>query len=149
MNARVRIALDAMGGDLGPSMAVPGAALSLVRHPDTEFLMFGDEPTITALLKGYPGLAKNSRVFHIEVAIAMDTKPSQALRQGRGKSSMWMALDAVKRGEADAAVSAGNTGALMAMSMFCLQTLPNIDRPAIAGLWPTISSECIVLDIGA
>ena len=79
----------------------------------------------------------------------MDAKPSQALRQGRGKSSMWMALDAVKRGEADAAVSAGNTGALMAMSMFCLQTLPNIDRPAIAGIWPTISSECIVLDIGA
>jgi glycerol-3-phosphate acyltransferase PlsX len=149
MSARVRIALDAMGGDRGPTTAIPGAALSLVRHPDTEFLIFGDEPTIASLLKEHPALARNSRVSHTEVAIAMDAKPSQALRHGRGKSSMWMALDAVKRGEADAAVSAGNTGALMAMSMFCLQTLPNIDRPAIAGVWPTISSECIVLDIGA
>ncbi len=149
MNSPIRIALDAMGGDHGPSIAVPGAALSLVRHPDTEFVFFGDERQINSYLEQHPALAKNSRVIHTDVAIAMDAKPSQALRHGRGKSSMWMALEAVKRGEADAAVSAGNTGALMVMSMFCLQTLPNIDRPAIAGIWPTINSECIVLDIGA
>ena len=149
MSARIRIALDAMGGDHGPSIAIPGAAISLVRHPDTEFLIFGDEKAIAPQLEEEPALARNSTVIHTEVAISMDAKPSQALRQGRGKSSMWMALEAVKKGEADAAVSAGNTGALMAMSMFCLQTLPNIDRPAIAGVWPTISSECIVLDIGA
>ncbi|WP_088346163.1 MULTISPECIES: phosphate acyltransferase PlsX [Rhodomicrobium] len=149
MSARIRIALDAMGGDHGPSIAVPGAALSLIRHPDTEFLIFGDEAKIAPHLQQHPALAKNSRVIHTPVAVSMDAKPSQALRQGRGKSSMWMALEAVKRGEADAAVSAGNTGALMVMSVFCLQMLPNIDRPAIAGIWPTIDSECIVLDIGA
>jgi glycerol-3-phosphate acyltransferase PlsX len=149
MSDRIRIALDAMGGDHGPSTAIPGAALSLVRHPDTEFLIFGDEKAIEPYLEAHPALARNSRVIHTEIAISMDAKPSQALRQGRGKSSMWMALDAVKKGEADAAVSAGNTGALMAMSMFCLEKLPNIDRPAIAGIWPTIASESIVLDIGA
>ncbi len=138
-----------MGGDHGPSIAIAGAALSLVRHPDTEFLIFGDEKAIEPHLDAHPALARNSRVIHTDVAVAMNAKPSQALRQGRRKSSMWKALEAAKNGEADAVVSAGNTGALMAMSMFCLQTLANIDRPAIAGVWPTISSECIVLDIGA
>ncbi|MEJ2124343.1 MAG: phosphate acyltransferase PlsX [Alphaproteobacteria bacterium] len=149
MNAPIRIALDVMGGDNGPSVAIPGAALSLVRHPDTEFILVGNETDIAPILAQHPALAEKSRIKHTEVAISMDAKPSQALRQGRRNSSMWLALEAVKQGEADAAVSAGNTGALMAMSMFCLKTLPNIQRPAIAGIWPTISSECIVLDIGA
>jgi glycerol-3-phosphate acyltransferase PlsX len=149
MGAPVTIALDAMGGDKGPSVAVPGAALSLVRHPDAAFILFGNEAAIAAQLAEHPALAAVSRIVHTEIAVAMDAKPSQALRSGRGKSSMWMALDAVKRGEAQAAVSAGNTGALMAMAKFCLQTLPNIDRPAIAAIWPTIESECIVLDVGA
>lgn len=149
MNAPIRIALDAMGGDSGPSVAIPGAALSLVRHPDTEFIIVGNEAIIAPILAEHPALAKKSRIVHADVAISMHAKPSQALRSGRGKSSMWLALDAVKRGEADAAVSAGNTGALMVMAMFCLQTLPNISRPAIAGIWPTITSECIVLDVGA
>jgi len=149
MGAPVTIALDAMGGDEGPAVAIPGASLSLVRHPDSAYLIFGDEARIKPILEQHPALSAVSKVVHCEVAIAMDAKPSQALRQGRGKSSMWMALEAVKRGEADAVVSAGNTGALMAMAKFCLQTLPNIDRPAIAAIWPTISSECIVLDVGA
>lgn len=149
MDARIKIALDAMGGDHGPSVAIPGAAISLVRHPDTEFLIFGDQKAIEPYLEEHAVLARNSRVIHCDVAISMDAKPSQALRQGRGKSSMWKALDAVKKGEADAMVSAGNTGAMMAMSMFCLQTLANVDRPAIAGIWPTISSESVVIDIGA
>jgi glycerol-3-phosphate acyltransferase PlsX len=79
----------------------------------------------------------------------MDAKPSQALRQGRWKSSMWLAIDAVKKGEADAAVSAGNTGALMAMAKFHLKTMPGIERPAIAALWPTLKGESVVLDLGA
>ena len=79
----------------------------------------------------------------------MDEKPSQALRKGRWKSSMWLALEAVRDGRADAAVSAGNTGALMAMAKFCLKTIPGIDRPAIAAIWPTVEAECIVLDVGA
>ena len=79
----------------------------------------------------------------------MDAKPSQALRKGRRHSSMWLSLEAVRDGRADAAVSAGNTGALMAMAKFCLKTIPGIDRPAIAVQWPTVESECIVLDVGA
>ena len=79
----------------------------------------------------------------------MDAKPSQALRKGRYRSGMWLALEAVKDGRADAAVSAGNTGALMVMAKFCLKTLEGIDRPAIAAIWPTVDSECIVLDVGA
>jgi glycerol-3-phosphate acyltransferase PlsX len=79
----------------------------------------------------------------------MDDKPSQALRQGRYKSSMWMAIDAVKKGEADVCVSAGNTGALMVMSRFCLKMMPGVDRPAIACMWPTARGESIVLDVGA
>jgi glycerol-3-phosphate acyltransferase PlsX len=83
------------------------------------------------------------------VAVAMDAKPSQALRKGRRHSSMWLSIEAVRDGRANAAVSAGNTGALMAMAKFCLKTIAGVDRPAIAAIWPTIDSECIVLDVGA
>lgn len=149
MPEKVRIALDAMGGDHGASVVLSGAALSLVRHPDTEFVLFGDEAVIRPLLTERPALAAAARVVHTDVAVKMDEKPSQALRHGRWKSSMWLALEAVKRGEADAAVSAGNTGALMAMSKFSLRTLPGIERPAIAALWPTLRREAVVLDVGA
>src|ERR1044071_4534646 len=149
MPANVRIALDAMGGDHGPSVVIPGAALALDRHPDTEFLLFGDEQVVKPLLASHPKLEAKSRVTHTTVAISMSDKPSQALRYGRWKSSMWLMLDAVKKGEADVAVSAGNTGALMAMSRFNLKMLEGIERPAIAGLWPTLKGESIILDLGA
>lgn len=149
MPQKVRIALDAMGGDHGASVVVSGAALSLVRHPETEFLLFGDQAAIAPLMAAQPQLAAATRVVHTDVAVKMDEKPSQALRHGRWKSSMWLALDAVKRGEADAAVSAGNTGALMAMSKFSLRMLAGIERPAIAALWPTLRGESVVLDVGA
>jgi glycerol-3-phosphate acyltransferase PlsX len=149
MSSTVRIALDAMGGDHGPSVVIPGAALSLDRHPDAEFLLFGDEELLMTLLAAHPKLQAKSRVVHTTVAISMSDKPSQALRYGRWKSSMWLALDAVKKHEADVTVSAGNTGALMAMSRFNLKMLEGIERPAIAGLWPTLRGESIVLDIGA
>src|SRR6185295_16117096 len=90
-----------------------------------------------------------SRFVHTEVVVRMDDKPSQALRRGRWKSSMWLAIDAVKKGEADAAVSAGNTGALMAMAKFHLHTMPGIERPAIAGVWPTLKGDTVMLDMGA
>lgn len=138
-----------MGGDFGASVVVPGAAISLERHPDTEFLLFGDSKLIDAELAKLPALKAASRVIHTDVAVAMDDKPSQALRRGRKTSSMWLAIDAVKKGEADAAVSAGNTGALMAMARFNLRTLPGIDRPAIAAIWPTMRGESVVLDLGA
>ena len=149
MPQKVRIALDAMGGDHGATVVVPGAAESLVRHPDAEFILFGDSARIEPLLRQHPRLAGAARVVHTDVAVAMDAKPSQALRHGRWKSSIWLALDAVRKGEADVAVSAGNTGALMAMAKFNLKTLEGIERPAIAAVWPTLRGESIVLDVGA
>ena len=149
MPNKVRIALDTMGGDHGPSVTVPGADLALVRHPDSEFLLFGDGAVIGPLLDSLPRLKAASRVIHTDVAIKMSDKPSQALRYGRWKSSMWLAIDAVKKAEADVAVSAGNTGALMAMARFNLKMMPGIERPAIAALGPTMRGESVVLDVGA
>lgn len=149
MPDKVRIALDAMGGDYGPSVVLAGADISLARHPDSQFLIHGDSKQIEPLLAAKPRLKDASRVIHTDVAIKMTDKPSQALRYGRWKSSMWLAIDAVKKGEADAAVSAGNTGALMAMAKFNLRTMAGVERPAIAALWPTIRGESIVLDLGA
>jgi glycerol-3-phosphate acyltransferase PlsX len=149
MSTPVRIALDAMGGDHGPSTVIPGAALALERQPDAEFLLFGDEAQLAPLLALHPALKARARVIHTDVAVAMDDKPSQALRRTRRSSSMWMALEAVKKREADVAVSAGNTGALMAMSTICLRTMAGIDRPAIAAIWPTLRGQSIVLDVGA
>jgi glycerol-3-phosphate acyltransferase PlsX len=145
----VRISLDAMGGDHGPPVVVPGAALALERHPDIRFLMFGDERVIAPLVERHAKLRAAVDIRHTDIAVRMGDKPSQALRAGRWKSSMWLALQAVRDGEADAAVSAGNTGALMAMAKICLKTMAHIERPAIAGMWPTLRGESIVLDIGA
>ncbi len=149
MGSPITIALDAMGGDFGPSVVIPAAALSLIRHPETRYIFFGRESEILEQMSAHSPLASVSRIVHTDVAVSMADKPSQALRHGRWKSSMWLALDAVKTGEAQAAISAGNTGALMAMSRFCLRSLPGIDRPAIAALWPTLTSESVVLDVGA
>jgi phosphate acyltransferase len=149
MTDRVRIALDAMGGDHGPGVVLAGADLALSRHPESEFLLFGNASLVASLLDARPRLKSRSRLVHTEVAVRMEDKPSQALRYGRWKSSMWLSIDAVKKGDADMAVSAGNTGALMAMSKFNLKTLPGIERPAIAALWPTLRGESIVLDVGA
>ena len=149
MQSQVRIALDAMGGDHGPSVVVPGAARALARRPDIRFLMFGDAALVEPLLAKYPALKAATTFTHTDVWVKMGDKPSQALRQGRRTSSMWMAIEAVKKGDAEVAVSAGNTGALMAMSKFCLRTMAQIDRPAIAGIWPTLRGDSIVLDVGA
>lgn len=138
-----------MGGDAGPDVVIPGAALAAVRHPGIRFLLVGDHGRIAPLLERHPTLKARAEIRHTEVAVSMDAKPSQALRQGRGESSMWLAIDALRTGQADAAVSAGNTGALMAMARFILKTLPGISRPAIAAMWPTMRSESVVLDVGA
>lgn len=149
MPSKVRIALDAMGGDAGAAVVIPGAAISLGRHRDTEFLLVGDRARIEPELEKHPQLKAASKIIHTDVAVSGSDKPSQALRRGRKTSSMWLAIDAVKKGEADVAVSAGNTGALMAMSRFHLRTLKGIDRPAITGIWPTKRGESVVLDLGA
>src|SRR5471030_2490358 len=134
MSDKVRIAIDAMGGDHGASVLLPGADISLTRHPDIEYLLFGDRAVLEPLLEGLPRLKAKSKLIHTEISIRMDDKPSQALRYGRWKSSMWLAIDAVKKGDADMVVSGGNTGALMAMSKFNLKTLQGIERPAIGAM---------------
>jgi phosphate acyltransferase len=149
MSDKVRIAVDAMGGDHGPAVSIAGAELALIRHPGSEFVLFGDSALIAPLLEARPQLKAVSRLVHTDVVVRMEDKPSQALRTGRWKSSMWLAIDAVKKGDADMVVSGGNTGALMAMSKFHLKMLPGLDRPAIAALWPTVRGESIVLDVGA
>ena len=149
MPHKVRIALDAMGGDHGAAVVVPGAELSLQRHPDIKFMLFGDRAELEPLLAARPNLKAASDLVHTDVVVQMHDKPSQALRKGRRKSSMWLAVDAVKKGEADVAVSAGNTGALMAMAKIDLRTMAGIERPAIAAIWPTLRGRSIVLDLGA
>jgi len=144
----VTLAVDAMGGDVGPEVTIAGAALAIRRYPDMQLVFYGLADKVPPVLAQYPELAQCP--FHAtETATAMDEKPSQALRNGRGRSSMWHAIEAVKNGTADACVSAGNTGALMAMSYFCLRMMEEVERPGIAGVWPTLRGESIVLDIGA
>jgi glycerol-3-phosphate acyltransferase PlsX len=142
------ISLDAMGGDNAPEMVVRGADIARRRFPQCRFLFFGDEAKVRPLLDSLPELKKVSTLRHTVSVVTMDDKPSQALRSGRG-SSMRLSIDAVHNGEADAVVSAGNTGALMAMAKFVLKTLPGIDRPAIASFFPTLRSESVMLDLGA
>jgi glycerol-3-phosphate acyltransferase PlsX len=142
------IALDMMGGDRAPRIVVDGAALALERHPDLRFIMFGDEAQIVPLLAAHPALRAASELRHTPDVVTADIKPSLALRQGR-RSSMRLAINAVSEGEAGSIVSAGNTGALMAMAKFVLKTLPGIDRPAIATVLPTERGECVMLDLGA
>jgi phosphate acyltransferase len=145
---RIVVALDAMGGDHAPEMVVKGAAIALQRFPQVEFLLVGVEGRIRPLLDKLPALAEHSTIRHTDDSISGDAKPSTALRSGRN-SSMRLALDAVAAGEAHCAVSAGNTGALMAMAKFALKTLPGIDRPAIATFFPTRRGESVMLDLGA
>jgi len=147
--SELTVALDGMGGDHGPEMVVEGADVALVRNPSIRFLIFGDEAKLRPLVASYERVEAASEIVHTDVAIAMDAKPSQALRQGRRTSSMWLAIAAVKDGRASVALSAGNTGALMAMSKVILKTMPNIERPALSALWPTMRGESVVLDLGA
>src|SRR6201998_3607692 len=118
MSDKVRIALDAMGGDHGPAVTIAGAELALKRHPGSEFVVFGNSSLIAPLLDARPPLQAVSGLFHPDVAVRREDKPSQALRYGRWKSSMWLAIDAVKKGDAGMAISGGNTGARVGMSKF-------------------------------
>ena len=144
-----RIAIDAMGGDSGPEVTVAGAALAWQRRDDLHFLLFGHEDAIRAELAKHGGLETVSTIIHCDDVISGDEKPSQAIRRAKS-SSMGRAIAALKEGEADAALSCGNTGALMAMSKIALRTMPGIDRPALAALLPTLgATDCVMLDLGA
>jgi glycerol-3-phosphate acyltransferase PlsX len=148
VSERIVAALDAMGGDAAPDVVVKGAAVARERFPNIHFLLFGVESRIGPLLDTQPTLAGCATIKHTDNFITGDAKPSTALRSGRN-SSMRLALDAVAAGEAHYMVSAGNTGALMAMAKFALKTLPGIDRPAIASFFPTRRGESVMLDLGA
>lgn len=149
MSEKIIIALDVMSGEQGPSACLDGANISLSRNDKLFFHLFGDQQIIETSLKDFPKLAAVSHIHHTDFIVPMDMKPRQALRKGRKVSSMWQAIDCVHQDIAGGAVSAGNTGALMAMATFCLRTLRRIDRTAIAAIWPTIDGETIVLDMGA
>jgi phosphate acyltransferase len=149
MGLTPRIAIDAMGGDGGVRVMVAGAAAARHRHDGLRFLLVGDEVQIKAALESHPNLRAASEIIHTDGVVSGDDKPSHALRKARG-SSMGLAIDAVKRGDAGGAVSAGNTGALMAMAKLALRTMPGIDRPALAALLPTLGdNDVVMLDLGA
>lgn len=148
MTLPLPIALDAMGGDKAPESVIAGARLALKWFPNTRFIFYGREPVIAPMIAKHRELSAVSEVVHTDSVIAMDTKPSVALRQGKG-SSMHAALTAVSEGKACAMVSAGNTGALMALAKFVLRTLPGIYRPAITATVPSHHQPVVLLDMGA
>lgn len=144
-----RIAIDAMGGDEGVRVMIEGAALARRRHDRFKFLLVGDEERIKAALEDHPNLRAASEILHAPEVVSGEEKPTQALRRAK-TTSMGMAINAVKEGLAGAAVSAGNTGALMAMSKLALRTMPGIDRPALSALLPTLGeTDLVMLDLGA
>jgi len=143
------LAIDAMGGDGGPAIAIAGVALALSRDPSMCFTLFGDEPTLRAETARHRAFANRVSIVHSPDVISGADKPSQAIRRAK-TTSMGMAIGAVKQGLADAAISAGNTGALMAMAKIALRTIPGIDRPALAALLPTLGAhDLVMLDLGA
>lgn len=144
------ISIDAMGGDGGVDAIIGGMAMSAAINPSIRFIVHGDSVKISALLRKKPDLAPRVDVRHTEKVVTMDDKPAQALRSGKD-SSMWNAVTSVKEGEASVAVSCGNTGALMAISMLRLRKLPGVKRPAIAVLWPSRNPAGfnVMLDMGA
>jgi glycerol-3-phosphate acyltransferase PlsX len=149
LSPKLTVSVDAMGGDAGPSVVVSALVRAVRRHPNVHFMLHGDETELTRLVaKRRSKLSQHVSIRHAPRVVRMEDKPSIALRRGRD-TSMWRAIEAVKNGEAQVAVSGGNTGALMAMSMYHLGVLEGISRPAIACLMPTKIGPCVFLDVGA
>ena len=149
MPDRPVIALDVMGGDGGPPVVIAGAELARKRYPELQFHLFGREDDIRRELGQAPLLAQDAVIVHTDVVVGANDRPSQAIRRARD-SSMGLAIAAVKQGAAQAAVSAGNTGALMAMAKLSLRTMKGIERPALAALLPTLGdNDLVMLDLGA
>ena len=144
-----RIAIDAMGGDDGLAVMLAGAARACLADPEPAFLLVGDEAQIAAALPAHPMLAGRAEIVHAADVVSAGEKPSAALRRAR-TTSIGVAIDLVKQGRAAAAVSSGNTGALMAMAKLALRTLPGIDRPALAAAMPSLgANDVVMLDLGA
>jgi glycerol-3-phosphate acyltransferase PlsX len=145
---KVILALDGMGGDRAPDVIVNGADIARERYPGTTFLLFGDPAKLKPLVGKRKGLAQVLEIVPAEDAVLAEDKPSFALRRRR-KSSMWLACEAAGQGRADSVVSAGNTGALLAISMFAMRMLEGADRPALCSFVPTTRGESVMLDLGA
>src|SRR5882757_4647567 len=145
---KVILALDGMGGDHAPEVVVNGADIARERYPGTTFLLFGDPAKLKPLVDKRRGLAKSLEIVPAEDAVSADDKPSFALRRRR-QSSMWLACQAAAEGNADSVVSAGNTGALLAISMVAMRMLEGAHRPALASFLPTSRGETVMLDLGA
>ena len=141
------ISVDAMGGDKSPRVVIEGLALAAKKNPDAKFLLFGDQTQITPILSQFPALSKVCDVRHTTEMVRNEDKPSAVIRNRN--TSMYMAIDAVRRGEAEAVVSAGNTGALMAISKLVLKTITKIHRPAIVSIMPHREGKYVMLDLGA
>ena len=141
------IAVDAMGGDNAPKSVLSAVALSAVRHPYTSFLLFGSHSTLEPLVKNIPELNNKYQIIHTDNVVTMHEKPSVAIRQKN--TSMSLAIEAVRDGQAHGIISGGNTGALMALTKLRLRMIAGIDRPCLASLWPTLNGECVVADLGA
>ncbi len=148
MARELTVSVDAMGGDAGPGIVITALVRVAQRHPGVKFILAGDEAVLNGLLVRHPKLKPIVTVRHAPDRVAMEDKPSHVLRRGR-ETSMWRAIEAVKNKEAEVAVSAGNTGALMAVSMYQLGVIEGISRPAIASIWPTLRGQTVVLDCGA
>jgi glycerol-3-phosphate acyltransferase PlsX len=145
---KVVLALDGMGGDNAPEVVVNGADIARERYPGSSFLLFGDPARLKPLVDRRKGLAQALEIVPAEDAVSPDDKPSFALRRRR-QSSMWLAVDAAAQGRADTVVSAGNTGALLAISMVAMRMLEGAHRPALASFMPTKRGETVMLDLGA
>ncbi len=148
MTRQPTLSIDAMGGDKAPDIVIDGLAAFLSERPGARVLLHGDEAQLGPRLGAYGDLADRIDIRHTPDKVTSDMKPSQALRRGKG-TSMWNALEAVRDGTASAAVSAGNTGALMAISMLLLRKMEGVHRPAMTALWPTVRGRTVVLDVGA
>ena len=145
---KVVLALDGMGGDHAPDVVVNGADIARERYPDTSYLLFGDPEKLKPLVDKRKGLAQAVEIVPAADAVSAEDKPSFALRRRR-QSSMWLACQAAAEGRADTVVSAGNTGALLAISMVAMRMLDGAHRPALASFLPTARGETVMLDLGA
>jgi len=149
-SGRIVISVDAMGGDRGPAAVVAGLVLSADKNSEIYFILHGDEAILGPIIAKHQALAGRCELRHAPGVVTMEDKPSQVMRHGQD-TSMWSCIESVKNGEATVAVSCGNTGALMAVSMIRLRKLPGVNRPAIACLWPSRNAGGfnVMLDVGA
>ena len=145
---KIKIAVDAMGGEKAPNKIIEGIKISLKKNKDNFFLLYGQESVLNNELKSFPNIKDNCKIINATDVILDEESPLTAAKRGKD-SSMWKSIQAQKDGQADITLSAGNTGALLVISRLILKSLENIDKPALAGLWPSQTATNVVLDLGA